>query len=86
MRNKQEYTKLVASDLISNPGFQIGGWIDLVESLQMLENPSQPEAKTVVSCSCSSPPAQGTVSASRDVVSDVRWQEGSTSSRSDVYR
>ena len=58
----------------------------------MLEEPSQPEAKTVVSCSCSNsvrsrcPPAQGAVSASRDVVGDVRRKEGSTSSRSDVYR
>ena len=58
----------------------------------MLEELSQTEAKTVVSCSCSNsvrsryPPAQGAVSASRNVVGDVRRQEGSISSRSDVYR
>ena len=66
--------------------------MDLVESLWMLEELSKPEANTVVSCSCSSsvrtrcPPAQGAVGASQDVVGDVRRQEGSTSSRSDVYR
>ena len=58
----------------------------------MLEEPGQPETKTVVSCLCSNSvrsiwsPAQGAVSVSRDVVGDVRRQEGSTSSRSDVYR
>ena len=46
----------------------------------------------MVSGSCSNsvrprcPRAQGAVSASRDVVGDVRRQEGSASSRSDVYR
>ena len=58
----------------------------------MLEVPSQPEAKTVVSCSCSNSvrsrcsPARGAVSTSRNVVGDVRRQEGSISSRADMYR
>ena len=58
----------------------------------MLEVPSQPEVKTVVSCSCSNsvrsrcPPAQGAVSPSRNVVGDVRRQKGSTSSSEDVNR
>ena len=75
--NKQEHTELAAFDLFNSPILQNGGGIDLVESLRMLEIPSQPEAKTVVSCSCSNavksrcPPAQGVVSASRDVVGDV---------------
>ena len=89
---KQEHTELAASDLFNSPILQNGGGIDLVESLRILEEPSQPEAKPVVSCSCSNsvrsrcPPAQGAVNASQNVVGDVRRQEGSTSSRSDVYR
>ena len=89
--NKQEHTELSASDLFNSPVLQNGGGIDLVESLRTLKESIQPEAKIVVSCSCSNsvrsrcPPAQGAVSASRDVVSDVRRQEGSTSSRSDMY-
>ena len=66
------------------------GLIDLVESPRRVEIPSQPEAKTVVSCSCSNSvrsrctPAQGAVSPSRNVVGDMRRQEGSTSSRADI--
>ena len=68
------------------------GLIDLVESLRRVEVPSQPEAKTVVSCSCcnsvrsSCIPAQGAVSPSRNEVGDMRRQEGSTSSSADRYR
>ena len=68
------------------------GLIDLVESPRMVEVPSQPEAKTVVSCSCSNSvksrctPAQGAVSPSRNVVGYMRRQEGSTSSSADRYR
>ena len=60
---------------------------DLVESL-----PDHPDENTVVSFSCSSsvrsrcPPAQGAIRSSRDVVGDVRRQDGNTSSRSDMYR
>ena len=91
-RSKQEHTELAASDLFNSQILQNGGGIELLESLRMLEEPSQPEAKSVVICSCSNsvrsrcPPAQGVVSASRDVVGGVRRQEGSTSSRSDMYR
>ena len=62
------------------------GFIDLVEV------PSQSEAKTVVSCSCSNSvisrctPAKGAVSPSRNVIGDMRRQEGSTSSMADRYR
>ena len=79
--SNQEYTQLTASDLFNYPGLHNGGGIDLVESLWMLEEPSQPEANTVGSCSCNSSvssrctPAHGTVSASHDVVGDVRRQE-----------
>ena len=91
-RSKQEHSKLAASDLFNNPGLQNGGGIDLAESPWMLEEPSQPEANTVVSCLCSSsvrsksPHAHGAVSVSRDVVGYLRRQEGSTNSGSDVYR
>ena len=70
----------------------MGEGIDLVEFLWMLEVPSQPEAKAVVSCSCSNsvrsrcPPAQGVVSSFRNVVGDMRRQDESTSSRTDMYR
>ena len=79
--NKHEHTELAASDLFNSPILQNCGGIDLVESLWMLEVPSQPASqrqKNVVSCSCNSsvrsrcPPAQGAVSASRDVVGDAR--------------
>ena len=68
------------------------GLIDLVESPRRVEVPSQPEAKTVASCSCGNSvrsrctPAQGAVSPSRYVVGDMRQQEGSTSSSADRYR
>ena len=68
------------------------GLIDLVESPRRVEVPSQPEAKTVVSCSCINSvrsrctPAQGAVSPSRIVLGDMRRQEGSTSSSADRYR
>ena len=58
----------------------------------MLKEPRHPDANTVVRYSCRNPvrsrcpPAHGEVSASRDVVDDVRQEEGSTSSISDVYR
>ena len=85
-------TELAASDSFYSPILQNGGGIDLVESPRMLDVPSQPEAKTVVSCSCSNsirarcPPAQGAVSPSRNVIGDMRRQEGRTSSRAYVYR
>ena len=47
--SKQEHTQLAASDLFNNPGLQNGGAMGLVESLRMLEEPSQTEANTVVS-------------------------------------
>ena len=49
--SKQQHTELAASDLFNSPLLQNGGGIDLIESLRMLEEPSQPEAKTVVNCS-----------------------------------
>ena len=85
--NKQEHSELAVSDLFNSPVLQNGGGIDLVETLRMLEEPSQLEANTVVCCSCSNsvrtrcPPAHGAVSASRDVVGNVRRHEGSTSSK-----
>ena len=45
---KQEHTDLAASDLVNSSISQNGGWTDLVESLRMVEVPSQPDAKTVV--------------------------------------
>ena len=90
-RSKQEHTKLAVSNLFNNPGLQNGGGIDLVESLRMLEEPSQTEASTVVSCACNGsvrskcPPSHCAVSVSRGVVGDVRRQKGSINSRSDVY-
>ena len=68
------------------------GLIDLVEPPRRVAVPSQPEAKTVVSCACSNSvrsrctPAQGAVSHSRNIVGDMRRQEGNTSSRADRYR
>ena len=68
------------------------GLIDLVESPRRVEVRSQPEAKTVVSCSYSNSersrctPAQGAVSPSRNVVGDMRRQEGNTISRPDRNR
>ena len=65
--NKQEHTELAAFYLFNRPDLQNGGGIDLVKSLGMLKELSQPEAKTGVSCSCSKsvrsrcPPAQGAV-------------------------
>ena len=85
--SKQEHIELAASDLFNSPILQNGGGIDLVESLRILREPSQP-----ISCSCRNSVrsrclhAQGTVNASRNVVGDVRRQEISTSSRSDMYR
>ena len=90
--SKLEHTDIAASDLFNSPMVQNVGLIDLVESPRRVEIPSQPEAKTVVSCSCSNSvrsrctPAQGAVSPSRNVVGDMRRQEGSTSSRADRYR
>ena len=89
---KLEHTDIAASDLFNSPIVQNVGLIDLVESPRMVEVPSQPEAKTVVSCSCSNSvrsrctPSQGAVSPSRNVVGDMRRQEGNTSSRADRYR
>ena len=86
---KLEHT---ASDLFNSPMVQNVGLMDLVESPRRVEIPSQPETKTVVSCSCSNSvrsrctPAQGAVSPSRTVVGDMRQEEGSTSSRADRYR
>ena len=51
-KSKQEHTELAVSDIFNNPGLQNGGWIDLVESLRMLEESSQPEENIVVICSC----------------------------------
>ena len=88
--SKLEHTDIAASDLFNRPIVQNVGLIDLVESRRRVEVPSQPEAKTVVSCSCSNSvrsrctPAQGAVSPSRNVVGDMRRQEGS--SRADRYR
>ena len=90
--SKLEHTDIAASDLFNSPMVQNVGLIDLVVSPSRVEIPSQPEAKTVVSCSCSNSvrsrctPAQGAVSPSRNVVGDMRRQEGSTSSRADRYR
>ena len=89
---KLEHTDIPASDLFNSPMVQNVGLIDLVETPRRVEIPSQPEAKTVVSCSCSNSvrsrctPAPGAVSPSRTVVGDMRRQEGSTSSRADRYR
>ena len=86
---KLEHT---ASDLFNSPMVQNVGLMDLVESPRRVEIPSQPETKTVVSCSCSNSvrsrctPAQGAVSPFRTVVGDMRQEEGSTSSRADRYR
>ena len=49
----------------------------MVESPRKVEVPSQPEVKKI---------AHGAVSLSRNVVGDMRRQEGSTSSREDMYR
>ena len=90
--SKQEHAELAASDLFNSPILQNCGGIDLLESMRMLQEPSQPEAKTVVSCSCSNsvrsryPPARYAFNASRDVVGNMRRRELSTSSRSGVYR
>ena len=90
--SKLEHTDIAASDLFNSPIVQNVGLIDLVESPRRVDVPSQPEAKTVVSCSCSNSvrsrctPAQGAVNSSRDVVGDMRRQEGSISSRADRYR
>ena len=90
--SKLEHTDIAAAVLFNSPMAQNVGLIDLVESPRRVEIPSQPEAKTVVSCSCSNSvisrftPAQGAVSPSRNVVGDMRRQEGSTSSRADRYR
>ena len=76
--SKLEHTDIAASDLFSSPIVQNVGFIYLVESPRRVEVPSQPDAKTVVSYSCSNSvksrctPAQGTVSPSRNVVGDVR--------------
>ena len=84
--SKLEHTDIAASDLFNSPIIQNVVFIDLVEV------PSQPEAKTVVSCSCSNSirsrctSVQGAVSHSLNVVGDMRRQEGSTSSRADRYR
>ena len=43
--NKQEHTELGAAYLFNSPVLQNGGGIDLVESLRMLKEPGQPEAK-----------------------------------------
>ena len=77
--SKLEHTDIAASDLFNSPIVQNVGLIDLVESPRRAEVPSQPEAKTVVSCSFSNSartrctPAQGAVSPSRNVVGDMRW-------------
>ena len=90
--SKLEHTDLAASDLFNSPIVQNVGWINLVESPRRVEVPSQPEAKTVVSCSCSNSvrsrctPAQGAGCPSRNVVGDMRLHEESTSSRADRYR
>ena len=51
--SKLEHIDIAASDLFNSPMVQNVGLIDLVESPRRVEIPSQPEAKTVVSCSCS---------------------------------
>ena len=51
--SKLEHTDIAASDLFNSPIVQNVGLIDLVESPRKVEVPSQSEAKTVVSCSCS---------------------------------
>ena len=90
--SKREHTDISAYDLFNSPMVQNVGLIDLIESPRWVEIPSQPEAKTVVSCSCSNSvrsrctPVQGAISPSRNVVGDMRRQEGSTSSRADRYR
>ena len=81
MWGSKQHTELAASNLFNSPILQNSGGIDLVESLRMLEKPSQPDAKTVVSCSCSNlvrsrcPPVHGAVSASRYVVGNVRQRK-----------
>ena len=90
--SKLEHTDIAASDLFNSPIIQNEGLIDLVESPRRVEVPSQPEANTVVSCSCSNTvrsrctPAQGEFSPPRNVVGDMRRQEGSTSSSAYRYR
>ena len=90
--SKLEHTDIAAFDLFNSPNVQNVGLIDLVESPCRVEVPSQPEAKTVVSFSCSNSvrsrytPAQGAISPSRNVVGNMRRQEGSTSSSADRYR
>ena len=90
--SKLEHTDIAASDLFNSPIVHNVGLIDLVESPRLVEVPSQPEANTVVSCPCSNSvrsrctPVQGAVSPSRNVVADMRRQEGSTSSIADRYR
>ena len=79
--SKLEHTDIAATDLFNSPIVQNVGLIDLVESPCRVEVPSQPEAKTVVSWSCSNSvrskctPAQVAVSPSRNVVGDMRRQE-----------
>ena len=51
--SKLEHTDIAASDLFNSPIVQNVGLIDLVESPRRVEVPSQPDAKPVVSCSCS---------------------------------
>ena len=51
--SKLERTDIAASDLFNSPMVQNVGLIDLVESPSRVEIPSQPEAKTVDSYSCS---------------------------------
>ena len=86
------HTDIAASDLFNSPIVQNVGLIDFVESPRRVEVPSQPEAKTAVSCSCSNSVrsictlAQGAVSPSRNVVSDMRRQDGNTSSSAYRYR
>ena len=76
--SKLEHTNIAASDLFNSPIVHNERLIDLVESPHREEVPCQPEAKTVVSCSCSKSvrsrctPAQCAVSPSRNVVDDMR--------------
>ena len=76
--SKLEHTYIAASDLFNSPIVQNVGLIDFVESQRRVEVPSRPEAKTLVSCSCSNSvrsrctPAQGVVSPFRNVVGDMR--------------
>ena len=51
--SKLEHTYIATSDLFNSPIVQNVGLIDFVESPCRVEVPSQPDAKTVVSCSCS---------------------------------